>query len=149
MDNTKDKDTSTLRKRGFTAENAGTIRFTQKQFRVIKELANGSTYKDAAKTAGMGYGSVWRIANTTQGQREILRLREDAEKVLMAELADMIAQSMEILKTQLNSPLPDRRVRAAEFILKHLGKALIMRPTFHDSDNETQTENQPIDVTPT
>ena len=146
MDNTKDKDTSTLRKRGFTSENAGTIRFTQKQFRVIKELANGSTYKDAAKTAGMGYGSVWRVANTVEGQREILRLREDAEKALMTDLSDMITQSLEILKTQLNSPLPDRRVRAAEFILKHLGKALIMRSTFNDS--ETQTENQPIDITP-
>ena len=146
MDNTKDKDSSTLRKRGFTSENAGTVRFTQKQFRVMKEIANGSTFKDAAKTAGMGYGSVWRIANTTEGQREILRLREDAEKVLMANLADMIAQSMEILETQLHSPLPDRRVRAAEFILKHLGKALIMRSTFNDS--ETQTENQTIDITP-
>ena len=113
----------------------------------MKEIANGSTFKDAAKTAGMGYGSVWRIANTTEGQREILRLREDAEKVLMNDLADMITQSLEILKTQLNSPLPDRRVRAAEFILKHLGKALIMRSTFNDS--ETQTENQPIDVIPT
>ena len=54
MDNAKDKDSSTLRKRGFTAENAGTIRFTQKQLKVVKELANGSTYKDAAKTAGLG-----------------------------------------------------------------------------------------------
>ena len=148
MDKAEDKDTSTLRKRGFTSENAGSIRFTQKQFRVIKELANGSTYKDAAKTAGMGYGSVWRVANTVEGQREILRLREDAEKALMTDLANMVSQSLEILKTQLNSPLPDRRVRAAEFILKHLGKSLIVRSTFNDSCNETQTENKLIDINP-
>ena len=148
MDNAKDKDSSTLRKRGFTAENAGTIRFTQKQLKVMKELAAGATYQEAAKTAELVHSSAYRIAHTTEGQREILRLREDAEKALMTDLANMVSQSLEILKTQLNSPLPDRRVRAAEFILKHLGKSLIVRSTFNDSCNETQTENKLIDINP-
>ena len=51
MDNAKDKDSSTLRKRGFTAENAGTIRFTQKQLKVVKELAAGATYQEAIVNA--------------------------------------------------------------------------------------------------
>ncbi len=148
MDNAKDKDSSTLRKRWFTAENAGTIRFTQKQLKVVKELAAGATYQEAAKTAELVHSSAYRIAHTTEGQREILRLREDAEKALMTDLANMVSQSLEILKTQLNSPLPDRRVRAAEFILKHLGKSLIVRSTFNDSCNETQTENKLIDINP-
>jgi len=96
-----------------------------RHIRLYQGLATGLSLTEAARQANYSIPYACHLVRSDEGRLAIANLRNNIELLLAQELEGMIAQAVDILKGQLHSHFIDHRVRAAEFILKHLGKVLI------------------------
>ncbi len=116
-----------------------------KQMRALQNHIQGYSIREAAEMEGLKFVSVSRAKNSPEGRRYTQLLIEESAQIFAEKLPEIMDQSLAIIKEMLNSSNPGRRDTGAMFVLRYLAPNL-MKPTFNE--NETQTENQPIDITP-
>lgn len=112
--------------------------------RILQRIASGDTPSQAAKAEGYTQPHVSRILASEAAKVEIQRLLAEAEARLVAELPELVSESLSILREQLNHPLPTYRNTAAMFILRYLAKPLLAK----DSAEVRDTGSTIIELEP-
>ncbi|MFI3196636.1 MAG: hypothetical protein QX195_12530 [Methylococcaceae bacterium] len=116
-----------------------------KQMRSLQNHIQGYSIRESAEMEGLKFVSVSRAKNSPEGRQYTQLLIQESAQVFAEKLPEIINQSLAIIQEMLTSPNPGRRDTGAMFVLRYLAPNLMD----HLKGNETQTENQPIDVTPT
>lgn len=101
------------------------------------DVASGLSLTLAAKQRGYSVAHSCRLVRSEPGRHAVAIMRTKIEALLAAELPELIEQAVDVLRRQLNSPCPDRRVRAAEFILKNVAGVLVEPVALNANDAAT------------
>ena len=118
-----------------------------RHLRLYRGIASGLTLSESAAQERFSREHACRLIRSKDGQLAVAAMRAEIELELTKELPELVAQAIKVLKGQLNSPCPDRRTKAAQFVLQHLGKAIIESAALKASDF-SESGGLVIDQTP-
>lgn len=96
-----------------------------RQRKFIQLVATGMSITQAGNQVGYSQVHASRIATSEAGRQELQRLLQESEQLLLSQLPTLLAQSIDILKAQLDHPIQQYRATAAMFILKHFAKPML------------------------
>lgn len=112
-----------------------------RQRRVLQKLAEGLPAAEIAKDSGYSKEHISRLHRSEIGQAELIRIREQIEAKLAAELPELISQALIILKDQLSHPVQNYRAAAAQFVLKNLATPFVKALAANEAANGIVIQN--------
>ncbi len=107
-----------------------------RQRRLLARLAAGHKLTEAAADANYSLHHACRLQHSDRGQAEIARLTLQAQEVLAAALPKLVADALLVLQAELEHPIADRRLSAAQFVLKNLAAPLVAANAKKAKDEE-------------
>ncbi len=115
--------------------NINELSLRQKQ--LYADLAAGMGLAEAATRQRYSKQHACRMARSAEGQAVIAQMRAEIEQLLAENLTGLVTQAIEIIRGQLASPLLERRVAAAQFVLRYV-KPVELAVTFNDNATESE-----------
>jgi hypothetical protein len=116
---------------------------TPRQLLLFGDIVTGTTLSVAAAQRNYSVAHACRLVRSEKGQIAIAKMRAEVELLLAENLASFVSQSLDIIKHELSSPLPDRRVAAAALVLR-VAKPLIESIVLNS--NEDSATDSVIDL---
>ena len=104
---------------------------------LFRDLAGGMGLSNAAHRRKYSTSHACRLVRSEAGQIAIAKMRSEIEQILAENLTELVTQAINILRDQLSSPLPDRRMAAAQFVLRY-AKPQELEVTLKATDHATQ-----------
>ena len=109
----------------------------ERHLTLFRGRALGLSLAEAAAPAKYSREYACRLTKTEAGKLAISKLRAEMAELMTAELPSLVTQSIEVLRGQLNSPWPDRRTQAAQFILRHVAGPMLESGALNTNDAAT------------